>query len=107
VAQTIEYQNELQRPVMFGTRRVGPDLSREGGRRGNDWHAAHFFNPPLVSTDSPMPRYPWFFDGAPDKPNKRGLALITYVQWLGSWLESYPLYEDFRSIDDMMSNPLE
>jgi cytochrome c oxidase cbb3-type subunit II len=107
VAQTIEYQNELQRPVMFGTRRVGPDLSREGGRRGNDWHAAHFFNPPLVSTDSPMPRYPWFFDGAPDKPNKRGLALITYVQWLGSWLESYPHYEDFRSIDDMMSNPLE
>jgi cytochrome c oxidase cbb3-type subunit II len=107
VAQTIEYQNELQRPVMFGTRRVGPDLSREGGRRGNDWHAVHFFNPPMVSTGSPMPRYTWFFDGSPDKPNKRGLALITYVQWLGSWLESYPLYENYRSIDDMMSNPLE
>ncbi len=29
----MEYQNELQRPVLFGTRRVGPDLSREGGRR--------------------------------------------------------------------------
>ena len=54
-----------------------------------------------------MPRYPWFFDGSPDKPNKRGLALIAYVQWLGSWLESYPTYEDYRSIDDMMSNPLE
>ena len=26
VSQTEEYQNELQRPVMFGTRRVGPDL---------------------------------------------------------------------------------
>ena len=33
----------LQRPVMFGTRRVGPDLSREGGRPANDWHAVHFF----------------------------------------------------------------
>ncbi|MGD9635556.1 MAG: cbb3-type cytochrome c oxidase subunit II [Pirellulales bacterium] len=107
VAQTIEYQNELQRPVLFGTRRVGPDLSREGGRRGNDWHAVHFFDPPMVSTGSPMPKYPWFFDGSPDKPNKRGLALITYVQWLGSWLESYPLYERYRSLDDMMSNPLE
>ena len=41
-----------------------------------------------------MPEYPWLFDGAPDKPNDRGLALITYVQWLGSWLESYPYYED-------------
>lgn len=107
VAATIEYQNELQRPVMFGTRRVGPDLSREGGRRGNDWHAVHFFDPPSVSAGSPMPKYPWFFEGGPDKPNKRGLALIMYVQWLGSWLDSYPLYEKYEPIDQMMANPLE
>ena len=98
VAETWEYQNELQRPVMFGTRRIGPDLSREGGRRGNDWHAVHFYRPKLVSPDSPMPDYPWLFDGAPDKPNKRGLALITYVQWLGSWLESYPYYEELDTL---------
>jgi hypothetical protein len=97
VAQTWEYQNELQRPVMFGTRRVGPDLSREGGRRSNDWHAVHFFNPRLVSEGSPMPEYPWFFDGAPDKPSARGLALITYVQWLGSWHETYPYYESYEN----------
>lgn len=96
VSKTEEYQNELQRPVMFGTRRVGPDLSREGGRRSNDWHAVHFFRPILVSEGSPMPEYPWLFDGAPDRPNIRGLALITYVQWLGSWLESYPYYEDYE-----------
>lgn len=94
VSKTEEYQNELQRPVMFGTRRVGPDLSREGGRRSNDWHAVHFFHPALVSSGSPMPDYPWLFDGAPDKPNRRGLALITYIQWLGSWQESYPYYEE-------------
>jgi cytochrome c oxidase cbb3-type subunit II len=47
---------------------------------------------------SPMPEYPWLFNGAPDKPNKRGLALITYVQWLGSWLDSYPYYEELESI---------
>ena len=34
---------------MFGTRRVGPDLSREGGRRSNDWHAVHFFQPTTLS----------------------------------------------------------
>lgn len=44
-----------------------------------------------------MPEYPWFFDGSPDKPNERGLAIITYVQWLGSWLESYPYYEDYQA----------
>jgi hypothetical protein len=99
VSRTDEYQNALQRPVMFGTRRVGPDLSREGGRHANDWHAVHFFQPKLVSHGSTMPDYPWLFDGAPDQPNRRGLALITYVQWLGSWLESYPYYENFDPAD--------
>src|SRR6476620_9306430 len=60
VSKTEEYQNELQRPVMFGTRRVGPDLRREGGRRSNDWHAVHFSRAALVSSGSPMPEYPWF-----------------------------------------------
>ncbi|MBI1310294.1 cytochrome-c oxidase [bacterium] len=95
VAASWEYQNELQRPVMFGTRRVGPDLSREGGRRSNDWHAVHFFKPTMVSHKSPMPEYPWLFDGSPSKPTRRGMALMTYVQWLGSWLESYPDYEAY------------
>lgn len=98
VSKPWEYQNELQRPVMFGTRRVGPDLSREGGRHGNDWHAVHFFRPKMIVPSSPMPEYPWLFEGSPDKPNKRGLALITYVQWLGSWLDSYPYYEELDSI---------
>ena len=98
VSKSEEYDNELQRPVLFGTRRVGPDLSREGGRRGNDWHAVHFYNSRTVSTDSPMPAYPWFFDGTPDKPNRRGLALITYIQWLGSWLPEYPYYEELAEV---------
>lgn len=94
VSETWEYQNELQRPVLFGTRRVGPDLSRQGGRHGSDWHAVHFFRPKDIVPDSPMPEYPWLFDGAPENPNRRGLALITYIQWLGSWLDSYPYYEE-------------
>jgi hypothetical protein len=98
VSQTWEYQNELQRPVLFGTRRVGPDLSREGGRRGNDWQAVHLFRPTLVSSSSPMPEYPWFFDGAPDRPNRRAIALITYLQWLGSWQPSYPYYEELAEV---------
>jgi hypothetical protein len=98
VSRSWEYQNELQRPVMFGTRRVGPDLTREGGRHSNDWHVAHFFRPRLTSPESVMPDYPWFFDGSTDKgpgtPNRRGIAIITYMQWLGSWLDNYPYYHE-------------
>ena len=110
VSQNWEYENELQRPVLFGTRRVGPDLSREGGRRGNDWQALHLFKPRLTSPGSVMPDYPWFFEESstaelpdergrlvkvtgPTAPNKRGFAILTYMQWLGSWLDSYPHYE--------------
>jgi len=98
VSETWEYQNELQRPVMFGTRRVGPDLSREGARHSSDWHTVHFYHPSSVSPDSPMPDYPWFFDGSPGKPNKRGIAIITYMQWLGSWHETYPYYEELDEL---------
>ncbi len=78
-----EYRNEMFLPHLFGTRRVGPDLIRESGRHGNDWHVAHFYDPTLVAPESVMPRYSWFFDG--DKPNKVGIAMVTYMQWLGSW----------------------
>ncbi len=93
VAHSREYNNALQRPVLFGTRRVGPDLSREAGRRSNDWHVAHFNRPTSVVPTSVMPRYPWLFDEN-RVPNKRGMGLITYVQWLGSWLDEYPYFEE-------------
>jgi cytochrome c oxidase cbb3-type subunit II len=83
VSWAAEYRNEMFLPHLFGTRRVGPDLIRESGRHGNDWHVAHFMDPTLVSPASVMPRYSWFFDG--ETPNKSGLAMITYMQWLGSW----------------------
>lgn len=86
VARSWEYQSELQRPVLFGTRRIGPDLSRESGRKSNDWHATHFFNPRWTSPETVMPRYPWFFDGDAGRPNRRGLAMIAYMQYLGSWV---------------------
>jgi len=79
-----EYMNKLQLPQMFGTRRVGPDLIRESGKRSNDWHMAHFYEPTNVVPVSVMPSYKWFFDDN-KRPTKKALALTAYVQWLGSW----------------------
>ena len=88
-----EYQNVLQRPVLFGTRRVGPDLIREGGRKSNDWHLAHFYKPTSVVPVSVMPSYKWFYD-EDGYPNKKGMAVIAYVQWLGSWHKEYPYWRN-------------
>jgi len=85
VSYAAEYRNEMNLPHLFGTRRVGPDLIRQAGRHGNDWHLAHFYDPTLVTPTSVMPRYPWFYEG--EAPNKRGIGIVSYVQWLGSWVE--------------------
>ena len=79
-----EYQNALNQPHLWGTRRVGPDLSRVGGTRPNDWHVAHFMEPKNVVPSSVMPSYRYYFedDGT---PRKTGFALITYIQWLGTY----------------------
>ena len=80
-----EYQNRMNLPHLFGTRRVGPDLIRSAGRHSNDWHMAHLYDPRSVAPYSVMPSYPWFFD-AERRPTERGLALVAYLQWLGSWI---------------------
>ncbi len=82
-----EYHNRLNMPPLWGTRRIGPDLVRRGGKQSNDWHVAHFWNPPDVSAVSVMPSYPWFYEEDGLTPNKTGLSIIAYVQWLGSWIE--------------------
>lgn len=84
-----EYQNEMFLPHLFGTRRVGPDLIRQAGKHSNDWHVVHLWDPRSVAPYSVMPAYPWFFDDN-RRPNERGLALVAYLQWLGSWHEEIP-----------------
>lgn len=46
-------------PFQWGSRRIGPDLQREGGRQSEIWHYLHFKNPPQMTPKSIMPPYPW------------------------------------------------
>ena len=48
-------------PFQWGSKRTGPDLAREGGRRNNVWHYQHMLNPRDLEGKSNMPAYPWLF----------------------------------------------
>ena len=85
VSTAEEYQNLMNLPHLFGTRRVGPDLIREAGKHSSDWQMAHLYDPRSVSPYSVMPSYRWFFDDD-RRPTRRALALVAYLQWLGSWI---------------------
>jgi cytochrome c oxidase cbb3-type subunit I/II len=45
------------RPFQWGSRRIGPDMAREGGKQSSFWHWLHFENPEQVSPGSVMPNY--------------------------------------------------
>jgi cytochrome c oxidase cbb3-type subunit 2/cytochrome c oxidase cbb3-type subunit I/II len=80
---TLAWETRRDSPHMWGTRRIGPDLSRAGGSRSLDWQYAHLFDPRSVVQASVMPSYSWLFDGAPDRPTQQARDLVAYLESLG------------------------
>ena len=94
VSQVGEYAYD--RPHLFSTRRIGPDLTRIGRKYDDDWHIAHLWDPRAVVADSIMPSYPWLFeplDGETPRINEDGKALVAYLQKMGTsigdWREGF------------------
>lgn len=46
-------------PFLWGSKRTGPDLHREGGKYSNAWHYNHMKDPRSMSPGSIMPNYDW------------------------------------------------
>jgi cytochrome c oxidase cbb3-type subunit II len=67
------------RPFLWGSKRTGPDLAREGGKRPDAWHQAHYENPQKVVPRSNMPAYVWLkaekVDAAATKAHMDALSL--------------------------------
>jgi cytochrome c oxidase cbb3-type subunit 2 len=82
-AATLAWETIFDYPQLWGTRRIGPDLSREGAVRSIDWQFSHLYNPRRMVADSVMPPFPWLFNGAPDRPKQEARDLVTYIDTLG------------------------
>jgi cytochrome c oxidase cbb3-type subunit I/II len=48
-------------PFLWGSKRTGPDLHRQGGKYNDNWHFNHMWNPQSTSPGSIMPGYKWLF----------------------------------------------
>jgi cytochrome c oxidase cbb3-type subunit I/II len=46
-------------PFLWGSRRIGPDLGRVGGKYPHLWHVRHMQDPRSTTPQSIMPAYPW------------------------------------------------
>ena len=60
VSEAGEYNYDV--PHLFGTRRIGPDLTRVGLKYGDEWHYAHFWNARMLTPESIMAPYEGLFD---------------------------------------------
>lgn len=80
---TLAWETHLDYPHLWGTRRIGPDLSRAAGTRPAEWHYAHLFSPRSVVALSVMPAYPAFFDGSAARPRQEARDLVAYLDTLG------------------------
>ena len=49
-------------PFLWGSKRTGPDLHREGGKYPNSWHYYHMKEPSSMSPGSIMPAYDWLYE---------------------------------------------
>ncbi|MFO0728898.1 MAG: cytochrome-c oxidase, cbb3-type subunit I [Myxococcota bacterium] len=67
-------------PFQWGSRRIGPDLARIGGKYPHLWHVRHMNNPREVISQSIMPAYPWLLtddlDFAGIQPRVDAMAML-------------------------------
>ena len=85
-------------PFLWGSKRTGPDLLRQGGNNPDSWHYNHMLDPRLTSPNSIMPPYPWILE---DSYDKTGIpAKIDAMRTLGvPYGEDYTAEKIYADID--------
>lgn len=84
-------------PFLWGSKRTGPDLHREGGKYPNLWHYLHMEDPTSMSPGSIMPPYPWLITDILDISNTE--AKINAMRKIGV---PYPEGYEKQAVNDLI-----
>jgi cytochrome c oxidase cbb3-type subunit I/II len=82
-------------PFLWGSKRTGPDLHRQGGKYSNAWQYNHLMDPTSMSPGSIMPAYDWLGEQTLD--TNTTVAKINAMRTLG--VPYAPLYEQQANSD--------
>ncbi len=78
-------ESVYEHPFLWGSRRIGPDLAREGGKYPPLWHVQHMADPQSISPNSIMPAYPQLltrtldFDGIQSRVDAMAMIGVPYA----------------------------
>ena len=56
---SLAVESKYDHPMLWGSKRTGPDLARIGGKYSDEWQVVHLNNPREVVPESVMPAYTW------------------------------------------------
>jgi cytochrome c oxidase cbb3-type subunit 2 len=56
---SLAVESKYDHPMLWGSKRTGPDIARVGAKYSDEWHVAHLNNPRDVMAESIMPAYGW------------------------------------------------
>ncbi len=56
---SLAVESQYDHPMLWGSKRTGPDLARVGGKYSDQWHVEHLIDPRAVVPQSVMPAYAW------------------------------------------------
>ncbi|MEO8245136.1 MAG: cytochrome-c oxidase, cbb3-type subunit II [bacterium] len=57
-------ESQYDHPMLWGSKRTGPDIARVGGKYSDAWQVEHLINPRSVVPSSIMPTYAWLAETA-------------------------------------------
>lgn len=56
---SLAVESKYDHPMLWGSKRTGPDLARVGDKYSDAWHVQHLMDPRSVMPTSVMPAYKW------------------------------------------------
>ena len=56
---SLAVESKYDHPMLWGSKRTGPDLARVGDKYSDAWHVRHLIDPREVVPESIMPKYGW------------------------------------------------
>ncbi len=65
-------ESQYDHPFQWGSKRIGPDLARVGGKYSNDWHYAHLKDPSSLVPETLMPSFAFLAQKPLDSGNIEG-----------------------------------
>lgn len=59
---SLAVESQYDHPMLWGSKRTGPDLARLGDKYSDDWHVRHLIDPRALVPESVMPQYAFLQD---------------------------------------------